>query len=288
MTAVLEAYFNLSHALTTDALLLLASAVATFDPLWSASTDDLDSEDDPLDTTLWVVRSAFPDLYGEAVGALWLGASYRDLDRLLCAGISAKGIPLDDLHWVGWGIPLIAHGIDLSDPDLYTIHADLLPALAPFGISPSDDMDEPIDLPEAIYAVGRAIAGSLTGQTDPVLQQVGWLYSWLFSSSGNSLVDETEEVLCELTPLSWSPDDIAFAVEIIAEADTILSDARAGLAALQANPNLLTVLQDNIDRFRRGKRHGQPPVLEWPSAVCSAGRSPQPDPKLLLVRGDAA
>lgn len=284
MSAVLGAYLDLSHALTSDPLLLLASAISTFDPLWAASTDDLDGEDDPLNTTLHVVRSAFPDLYAEAVGALWAGASNRDLERMLCAGISAKGIPLDNLHWVGWGIPLIAHGIDLSDPDLYTTRPDLLVALAPFGISPSDEDD----LPEAVYTVGRAIAGSLIRQTDPVLQQVGWLYGWLFSSSGNSLVDETEEVLCELTPLSWSPDDIAFAVEIIAEADIILRDARAGLAALQTHPALLTVLQDNIDRFRQGKRHGQPTVLEWPSAVGSAGRTAQPDPELLLVRGDAA
>lgn len=283
MNAVLDTYLGLSHALTSDPLLLLASAVATFDPLWAAS-DDLDGEDDPLDTTLRVVRRAFPDLYAEAVGVLWAGAAYRDLERLMCVGISAKGIPLDDLHWVGWGIPLTAHGIDLSDPDFYTLHPDLADALTPFGIFPSDEDD----LPDAIYTVGCAIARSLSEQADPVLQQVGWLYGWLFSCTGNSLVDETDEMLCEIAPLSWSPDDIAFAVEIIAEADTILSDAHAGLEALQANPNLLTVLQDNIERLRRGTRDGHPPVLEWPSAVSGAGRTAQPDPELLLVRSDAA
>lgn len=284
MNAVLDTYLGLSRALTTDPLLLLASVVATFDPLWSVS-DDLDGEEDPLDTTLRVVRRAFPDLYAEMVGTLWVGANYRDLERLLCAGISAKGIPLDDLHWVGWGIPLIAHGLDISDPDFYTLHADLADALTPFGICPLDEGD---DLPDGVYTVGRAIAGSLTEETNPVLQQVGWLYGWLFSCTGNSLVDETEEVLCELAPLSWSPDDIAFAVEIIAEADTILRDACAGLAALQTHPNLLTVLQDNIDRLRQGTRDGQSPVLEWPSAVGGADRSPQPDPELLLVRRNAA
>src|SRR5690606_35482540 len=99
-------------------LLLLASAVATFDPYWDnfASIEDaeIDYETDPLTIALQVTRGAFPDIYADAIERMRAGAPYAELDRLLCRGISAKGIPLDDLETIGWGIPLVAVGIDLE------------------------------------------------------------------------------------------------------------------------------------------------------------------------------
>ena len=112
---------------------------------------------------------------------------YAELDRLLCQAISAKGIPLDDLDIIGWGIPLNAVGVDLEDPEFYAVHTDLLPLLAPFGIDLPEGEIYSVDVPECVYPVGRAIAASLHEQADPALQQVGWLFGWLFSCTGNSL-----------------------------------------------------------------------------------------------------
>jgi len=274
MNAVLDAYHGLAYALTTDPLLLLASAVATFDPFWSAFDDDCDGEEPPLDIALRVTRSAFPDIYAEAVEHLRAGAVYADMDKLLCKAISTKGIPLDDLDMIGWGVPMTAYGLDLEDPEFYAVHEDLLPVLAPFGLHLSETDGYRIDIPEAMYAAGRAIANRLHEQTDPVLRQVGWLYGWLFSCTGNSLVDYTDETLSEIPPLSWSKDDIAFAIEVIEEAEGIMSDVQAGLVALQTRPELLMVLERNIDKLnqydKQGKRHGQPLVLEWTSAISGA------------------
>lgn len=292
MNAVLEAYHGLAHALTTDPLLLLASTIATFDPFWSAFDDDWDGDEPSLDIALRVTRCAFPNIYAEAVEHLRAGAVYADMDKLLCKAISAKGIPLDDLEFIGWGIPMTAYGVDLEDPEFYTAHADVLSVLALFGLSFVETDSYRIDIPEAIYAVGRAIANSLHEQSDPVLRQVGWLYGWLFSCTGNSLVDCTVETLSEIPPLSWSKDDIAFAIEVIEEAEGIMSDVQAGLAALQTTPELLAILEGNIDRLNRhdkqGKRHGHPLVLEWAGAISGADRATIADSLVLQLRRDVA
>ncbi len=225
MNLLTEMYEQLAVSLTADPLLLLASAVAAFDPFWADFDDtDIDYETDPLTIALQVTRGAFPDIYAEVVERLRADAPYAEMDRLLCKAISAKGIPLDDLETIGWGVPLVAVGVNLEDPEFYAVHTDVLAALVPFGIDLPEAETYSIDLPECIYKVGCAIAASLHEQTDAALRQVGWLFGWLFSCTGNSLVDYTDEMLAEIQPLSWSPDDIAFAIEMIEEADGMMRD----------------------------------------------------------------
>jgi hypothetical protein len=250
VNAISATYQQLAVSLTADPLLLLASAVATFDPFWAAFDEpDIDYETDPLTIALQVTRGAFPDIYAQAVERLRAGASYQEMDHLLCKAISAKGIPLDDLETIGWGIPLNAVGVDLEDPEFYAVHTDLLPILAPFGIDIPEGEIYSVDVPECVYPAGRAIAASLLEQTDPALRQVGWLFSWLFSCSGDSLVDQTDESLAEIPPLSWSPDDIAFAIELVDEAEGILRDVKAGLNRLKASPTLSAQLTAHIDQL---------------------------------------
>ena len=150
-----------------------------------------------------------------------------------------------------------------------------------------------IDVPEGIYQVGSAIARSLHEQADPALQQVGWLFGWLFSCTGNSLVDATDEMLSELQPLAWDPEDIAFAIEMIEEANGIMRDAMAGLEILKTTPDLRAALERHIATLSRelkqkGKLDEQSIRLEWTGLGGGAERTAVADPELLLVRGDAA
>lgn len=293
MNAITAICDHLAVALTTDPLLLLASAAATFDPFWDDFEEDIDYETDPLTIALQVTRGAFPDLYADAIERLRAGAPYAELDRLLCGGISAKGIPLDDLEAIGWGIPLVALGIDLEDPEFYAVHSDLLPILAPFGVATPKGESYRVEVPEGIYPVGSAIARSLHEQANPVLQQVGWLFGWLFSCTGNSLVDATDEMLSELQPLAWDLEDIAFAIEMIEEADGIMRDAMAGLEILKTTPDLKAALERHIATLSRelkqkGKLDEQSIRLEWTGLGSGAERAAVADSELLLVRGDAA
>ncbi|MBN8640101.1 MAG: hypothetical protein J0M07_32615 [Anaerolineae bacterium] len=263
MNSLTSVFDQLAVALTADPLLLLASAVAAFDPFWNAFDEEsIDYDAEPLHIAVQVTRGAFPDIYAEAVERLRAGAAYQEMDRLLCTAISAKGIPLDDLEAIGWGIPLHAVGVDLEDPEFYSVHSDLLPILAPFGIDIPEGEIYSVDVPECVYSVGHAIAASLLEQTDPALRQVGWAFGWLFSCTGNSLIDYTEETLAEIPPLSWSAEDVAFAIELIEEADGIMADALAGLKHLMASPDLVTAVKKDV-ACHSGKSKTQIPVCDY-------------------------
>jgi hypothetical protein len=293
MNTITAIYDHLAGALTADPLLLLASAAAIFDPFWDDFEDEIDYETDPLTIALQVTRGAFPDIYADAIERMRAGAPYADLDRLLCKAISAKGIPLDDIETIGWGIPLVALGIELEDPEFYAVHSDLLPILAPFGIATPEGETYSIDIPDCVYPAGHAIAASLHEQHDPALRQVGWLFSWLFSCSGDSLVDQTDESLAEIPPLSWSPDDIAFAIELIDEAEGILRDVQAGVEILKSTPWLQAELERNVAHLyrefkRKGKLDERTIRLAWTRPDDGTDGTAIADPQLLLVRRDAA
>lgn len=294
MNPLTEMYEQLAVSLTADPLLLLASAVAAFDPFWADFDEaDIDYDTDPLTIALQVTRGAFPDIYAEAIERLRADAPYGEMDRLLCKAISAKGIPLDDLDTIGWGVPMTAVGVDLEDPEFYAVHTDLLPVLAPFGIDLPEGETYSVDLPECIHKVGCAIATNLHGQIDPALRQVGWLFGWLFSCTGNSLVDYSDEALAEIPPLSWSVDDIAFAVELIEEANGIMRDVQMGLDLLKTTPDLMTTLERNIAHLyrelkKKGKLDERTIRLEWTGAGSRADRTAVVDVGVLQLRGDAA
>ena len=302
MNPLTEMYEQLAVALTADPLLLLASAVAAFDPFWADFDNaDIDYETDPLTIALQVTRYAFPDIYAEAIERLRADAPYSEMDRLLCKAISSKGIPLNDLDMIGWGVPMAAVGVDLEDPEFYAQHPDLLPLVALFGIDPSEGDSYSVDIPEGAYAAGHAITASLHEQPDAALRQVGWLFGWLFSCTGNTMVDLDDQSLSEIPPLSWSQDDIAFAVELIEEADGIMRDVQLGLEWVKTTPDLMTALQRNIATLyrelkKKGKlddrrdhlRYERTIRLEWTRIDGSTDGATVADPQFLLVRRDAA
>lgn len=273
MNPLMDAYAHLAHALAADPLLRLAATVATLDPFWAALAEgEIDDETDPLTIALHVTRGAFPDIYAEVVERLRAGAGYAELDRVVCRAITARGIPLDDLEAMSWGVPLNAWGVDLEDPEFYAVHADLLPLLAPFGLTPPEEDAYRVDVPAGVYPAGRAIAASLLEQTEPALRQVGWAFGWLFSCTGNSVCDLDDPSLAEIPPLSWSPDDIAFAIELIAEAEGIMRDVQAGLKHLTNHPKWLTTLSENIELAYKMRQKRSPKAgcvrLKWMAIDC--------------------
>ena len=269
MNDLLDTFGLLAAAMLDDPLLALANAVAWLDPLWETSEDDdVYEEGDGVGMALCITRSAFPDIYASAVERIRSGATYSELDNLICGEISKRGIPLDNLEFLAYGIPLTACGIELSDPDLYAARPDLLPLVDLFGIRPEPGHYN-VEVPDCAYTAGRIIADSLVKQTDERLQQVGWALAWLFSCSGNTLIDFDDESMAEIPPLSWDENDLAFAIELIEEADGIMGDVTAGLTLLEANPALFAALAANIQRTykvvakMKGKNDEPRIRLEW-------------------------
>jgi hypothetical protein len=293
MNELLDTFGLLAAAMLDDPLLTLANAVCWLDPLWETSDDDVYDDGDGVGLALCITRSAFPDIYAGAVERIRSGADEKELDSFICGEISQRGIPLDNLEFLGYGIPLTACGIELSDTDLYAARPDLLPLVDLFGIRPEPGHYN-VEVPECAYAAGRIITDSLVQQDDEQLTQVGWAMAWLFSCSGNTLIDFDDESLAEIPPLTWDQDDLAFAIELIEETSGMLSDVNAGLKLLEEQPHLLEALADHVKHLYRilAKQKGnknEPRIrLEWPPLITGGDGAAVPDPKLLLVRRDAA
>jgi hypothetical protein len=272
MNELLRTYALLANGLRADPQFSLASAVVWLDPMWQDADEDWDiphDEDGTLGIALSVIRKAFPDIYVQAVDAIRQGASYADLDHLICGGISEQGIPLDSLEWVGFGVPMPAYGVELYDAEFYTTHPEIIPILACFGISPEPDPHH-MTILDCAYTAGRYIAADLENHADKRYQQVSWVMQWLWSCSQNSSVDFSYEELCEFQPLSWETDELAFAKAIIEEAEVIMSDVLAGLEFLRSQPDLLTALECNIRSIyksiakQKGKKDEPRTRLAWP------------------------
>ena len=293
MHELVAAFGLLADVILDDPLLALANAVVWLDPLWEWSEDDVSEEGDGVGIALSVTRSAFPDIYAGAVERIRSDCSYSELDDFISGAISKHGIPLDNLEFLGYGIPLNACGIELSDPEVYAVHPDLLPLVALFGIHPEQEYYN-VETPQAAYAAGRVVADSLVKQSDKGLQQMGWALAWLFSCSGNSLVDFTDESLAEMQPLTWEADDVAFAIDLVAEADEVMTDVNAGLELLGNCPDVLAALSTNLKRVykviakQKGKDRECDVRLEWSPPGTGDDGAAIADSELLQLRRDAA
>ena len=274
MTDLFVLQTALAHAINADPVLCLMHAAAWLDPL-RGDVDEMDmpeGEDDTMFVALQILRRAFPEIYCDALQAIRHGTTYPQLDQLICGAVQAQGIPLENLEWMSWGIPLPAYGATLDDPDFYAAYPDVLPVLACFGISPEPNPYD-IDIPEVTYKVADMIADDLL-QRDDEWRQVGWLLKWLTSGTGNSSCDYDHETLSEFQPLSWDADDIAFAREIVEEADGIMADVHAGLAWIKQHPAALEVLSHNIRKIypTKGISGKTKMHLDW-SVHCSLSGS---------------
>ncbi len=295
MNTLPDVYEFLAAGLRNDPLLCLAQAVSWLDPFWADIWDDDADDDGSLSQALRITRDYFPDIYAQVVDALHHGAVYDDLDRLVCAEISRRGIPLDSLEEMGWGIPMPAYGATLYDADFYAHHPDVVPVLEMFGVQPDEDAYE-VDVPERVYAAGQRLYDSLVEHPDERYRQVGYLIGFVCSCTGNSSADNDWDTMGNFQPLTWEPDDFAFAVEIIREADEIMAAAQAGLELVRSNPIVRQALHNNIRRLyrrferqvKKEKKYHDRPRLHWPPLDGGLTGTAESDPGILQLRRPAA
>ncbi len=275
MNDLLQLQTVLVSNMNADPQLCLAHAVVWLDPFRDAfaEEDDDDDGDGSLGLALRVVRESFTNIYVQVIEQLRAGGSWDDIDRLVCREIEQLGIPLEKLEWMGYGIPLPSYGLNLADPDFPESHTDLIPVLGAFGWDASPDGD--VEVPDSLYRVGQLIAEDLEQHPDERYRQLSWLLQWLFSCSGNSVIDLDYETMSEFQPLSWDENNLEFAIAIIQEADEIMQAAQEGLRLVECHPQLVVALLTNIKLIYKtvGKQKikGRKPMkrLSWPVLSCS-------------------
>lgn len=244
----------LLSSIHADPVLSLAYTASMFDPLW-ADDDNFaspDTENDVLYFALHMLRKAFADVYLETLQAMQANASYERLETLICTAMQAKGIPLEQLEWFGYGIPLPSYGMVWDDDTFTSAYPEAVNVLVALGVNPQEDA------PKDSYTRADQLADELLTREETHWRQIGWMLKWLFSCSGNSAVDYDYETMSEFQPLSWDADDVAFALDIIQEAEEIMADALAGLAFLTEHPELLPDLKNKL---QKGISHVEPVIL---------------------------
>ena len=274
----------LARQLQADPRLCLATTMAWLDPVWfvaeseESAWDIPEDDDSALTQALRVLRRSFPGIYVGALEAIRNGERYHDIEHLICAAMYAQGIPLDDLHWMVWGIPMPAYGTTLTAPAFYESNPDLVPIVELFGIQPTG-ADRSVHVSDSACIAGRIVGDSLMAQDEPHYQQLAWLLQWLFGWSGNTCIDLDQEALCELELPTWDAAGIELAQAVIAEADDILKQAQAGLTWLTSQPTLLVALRKNVRRtVRRVEKKGDQDDeltirLHWPRLADGADRA---------------
>ncbi len=264
----------LSTAMLTDPRLALANVVAWLDPVHLADEEepaaDVD-EDDDVRLALQVCRTCFPPIYTEAVQLLWQGTDAFTLHRFLRDGLNA-GLPahLDDLEQVRYGPPIEGMGLCVDDPEFPEMYPDLVDLLADFGLDPETGLQA---FPAA-QQVARYLIDSLEATGRETLTNIARLLAWLFSMSGNTLVDMSMEDIWDsgMNMPDWTPEDVAFVNEMTLEARQILNAATAGEKALHGDPVLRAAFRTNINRVKhalrqqgRRRTHDRHTLdLEWP------------------------
>jgi len=273
LTELHAAPLLLSRLMQSSPTLALLQAVAWFDPTslhdptGEAYIDfDYDAEDE-LTAGLHVCRACFPNLYASANALLMQGWPERDLARFICEGINAQLVTsIESLEALRYGPPLECYGVDptllaeVDEPEHLIYRSCAVYAL--FGLAiDSDEMD-------GEWSTARLVADilhhSLKAQSASDYHDLDALLSWMFSASGNSLVDWSQEAMWESGAEypDWSLEDIAFENDMTSEAQDIMSAAEHGMALVESNLALSKALQRNIRTLykqieRREKRNAR-------------------------------
>lgn len=297
--------------------LALIQAIAWLDPLSLGQRlpdEDLEfdyDDEDELVVGLHVCRQCFPGVYSGANHLLMQGIPELDVKRYLCEGINAHLVtPLQTLEDLRYGPPLDCYGInpelvaecDQPSHPVYRSRA----VLALLGVTVGDGTT--IEDWSRGSAAADVIRYSLERCAAPVYQDVGALLAWLFSASGNSLVDWSRDEMWESGSSlpEWTPNDIDFVNEMSREADEMMASAIRGLDTLEQDAALRKVLVHHLKTVfkyidKKGNTTHARAILSddecatfakrlvWPErdGECAASQADH-DPRLLPLRDHPA
>ncbi len=278
MAAVAELHaapLLLSVLMQDSPTLALLQAVAWFDPESLRSPTpagyidfDYDAEDEQT-VALYICRSCFPDVYAGANALLMSGASEARLAQFICEGISTHLVtPVESLDELRTGPPLQCFGVDpalladVSDEDGLLYRSQSIFAL--FGLEVEDHAMD------GAWSVARLVADilhqSLKDRTATPYQDLDTLLTWMFSFSGNSLVDWSQEEMWESGAEypDWTPDEIEFVNDMTQEALDLMQAVERGLTLLESDKAFAKALRHNTARvFNYIKKRKQQYVRQY-------------------------
>ncbi len=279
MTAqdVLNTHAWLAQNAMLDTHQALAHLVAWLDPLQAEQDPDAyiepyyyeGSEEEFLMHAITVCRACFPDIYAELVQQLRRGCSEAQANDFICKSINLRiGTEIDDIEWMTYGIPVPFMGVDIELDDFWQTFPAAVPVMGCFGIGPNGGE---IQRCGEVQTIVTALIDHYESKKEPHFNDLAMLLKWLFSGTGNSLMDYTEEYWNDggMDWLMWTPNDVEFAAEMIEEAREMMDAAMRGLELLTASDWFETyqinieAIQEEIERRNKGGKPTTVPI-KWP------------------------
>ena len=310
----------LGKALLGDPALRLATLTAWLDPAhfypeeyvedYPYYADRFHDEDGQaaLMYALGIARRCFPEVYAVTVQRIRRGDTRRQVTQFYCAALNTRypHVELWDIEDMLYGVPCQWAGLEPLSPEFVTDHPELVALLADFGIAPQEHTSSLSQ--EAIYTCvddtdfemaaccASPLIHSMVALDGQPWADIAFLLMWLFSASGNSLVDHSPDSYWDagFEPLEWEPDTLQLVDEAHRQAAIVLGAARRGLDILQKDVTMRNALRRNVKRVKGAlerEDHDVKPIrLNWPpwngaerAEECRPGDA-ESDAALLLLR----
>lgn len=247
MTSAVDLYdaqVFLYDALVSDPVSSLALAATWLDPLHGDYIDldtYLDLNEDPVVATWQQAREHWPPLYADINERIWSNTGWNDLYNWLEGEVSIYlPAPIGDLiQMCGNSVPLSFYGCALYDDEMFwgSSRAEFVATL--FGVEPNEEHR----IANALaFEAGKLLAEAAESFDDPQAK----LLHWLFSNSGNTLIDYTDEEVSEMGMQAVGWHDYDFACEIQQEADAYFDTAIDALKVLETDNDQFTTFCGNV------------------------------------------
>lgn len=265
MNGLLSLLLTLQQGLASQPTTALAYLTAWLDPLplrdLTADPASGDS-DELLHHALLVCRECFPAVYADAIQRLHYGATYRDLEGCICAGMShTLEIPPDTLDAIAYGVPFQPMGLayDEEFPDRYP---DLLPIFGWLEADPTAGL-------ETAYPIIERLIHSLTDLPHGTAVDLVALLQWITGSSGNTAIDFGDDDYWDsgIQPLDWSLEHIALMNEIHSEAQAHIERAKHAVKTLNENATWRQAFIRNYTLLKGVARVDPDQRLRWPTGA---------------------
>ncbi len=247
----------LSYLFGNDPKQSLIQALAWFDPI--SLNEPLSPDDDAFDAYaadeitvgLHICRACFPAVFAGANALLMQNAPEPIIKQYLCEGMNAHLVtPITSLEEARYGPPLECYGIDATllsegDESDHPMHRTTT-IFTLFGISFKDATSE--SSWSRARTASQVLQTSLENRPELIYQDLASLLAWLFSTSGNSLVDWSQEEMWDsgAEMPTWSPDEVEFVNEMTHEAQEMMIGVWRGLTRLEQEATLRQAFARNL------------------------------------------
>ncbi|MBN1121799.1 MAG: hypothetical protein JXJ17_12025 [Anaerolineae bacterium] len=303
----------LMHAMQNDVRISLANTAAWLDPLRLLEPGLIEEayfdgayEEDPDALAMYalsVARRCFPSVYCELVEGLRAGWDFRQIESAFCAGLrrAYPHLELEALYDMVYGVPLPFVGLDVTSPEFLDDHPDYAALLADtFDLHPVSTPATRWRNPYAVInennfdaqqPIARHVIKSLIAQDCQPCADLAFLLMFLFSCTGNSLLDFSANAYWEVgfEPLDWEPDALSMTDEACREMTIVLYAVGRSMQRLAEDDALSSALKTNIAALKAAERI-ENVALNWPDGHRSGSLEPGapgetgPDSCLLFLR----